>query len=49
MAWTHKDERELNSWGHRVFRSNGRLLRDTQGQEEASMENMFLKRRECTG
>lgn len=44
MDWTCEDECELSSLEGRGFGSKGRLLRDSQGQEEARFESMFRKR-----
>lgn len=49
MDWTREDECELSSLEGRGFGSKGRLLRDSQGQEEARFESMFRKKREHVG
>lgn len=49
MDWTLEDECELSSLEGRGFGSKGRLLRDSQGQEEARFESMFRKKREHVG
>ena len=49
MDWTREDECELSSLEGRGFGSKGRLLRDSQGQEEARFESMFQKRKRTCG